>query len=144
MSPTDSIAEKDIVLHPHSPKTIRFIELWEEWGWRTKLYGIHGPNMEIGARLQQIAKNIAQETLPQPSIIADRYGLAFVTIHPSPMFNQIIIDWWERDNELRHRVFKANPDTPFLFQDITATGEAFCVWELRPAKYLSRRLEQVV
>jgi hypothetical protein len=81
------------------------------------------------------------------------------------MFNQIIVDWWERDNELRHRVFKALPDTPLKFEDITATGEAFCTWELRVLSferdawidtmlvnangpdiegYLSRRLNQVV
>jgi len=46
------------------------------------------------------------------------------------MFNQVILDWWERENELRHRVHKAEPDTSLDFRDIKHTGEAFCVWEL--------------
>jgi hypothetical protein len=46
------------------------------------------------------------------------------------MFNQIIVDWWENENELRHRVFKAVPEAPEAFREITHTGESFCVWEL--------------
>jgi len=46
------------------------------------------------------------------------------------LFNQIIIDWWENDNELCHQVFKALPESPLDFRDITHTGESFCVWEL--------------
>ncbi len=47
------------------------------------------------------------------------------------MFNQITVDWWEHSNELRHHVFRAEANHPLHFDDLTATGEAFCVWELR-------------
>lgn len=69
--------------------------------------------------------------LPEPAITSTRYGLGFTVIHQAEMFNQIIIDWWERENELRHHVFKADPEAPTDFQNITSTGEAFCVWEIK-------------
>lgn len=81
--------------------------------------------------LLEAAKDLTRDVLPQPAQMPDRYGVAFVTLHQAELFNQIIIDWWERVNELRHHVFKALPDAPDDFFDITDTGEAFCVWELR-------------
>jgi hypothetical protein len=71
------------------------------------------------------------ESYPRPPRTAERYGVAFVTVHQADLFNQIIVDWWERVNELRHRVFKADPGSPTEFREITASGEAFCVWELK-------------
>jgi len=117
--------------HVHRPKTITFLELWHHEEWNIKLYGIYRERSELDQELVKMAKSIARRTLPQPALTGDRYGMAFVTIHPSSMFNQIIVDWWERENELRHRVFKANPETPLSFHDITPSGEAFCIWELK-------------
>ena len=77
------------------------------------------------------AESIAAQTLPLPAVTENRYGVAFVTVHQAAMFNQIIVDWWERENELRHRVFQAWPEAPYDFREITASGEAFCVWELK-------------
>jgi len=82
-----------------------------------------------GIQLIRIAKEIAGDLLPQPAISPERYGVAFVTIHEANLFNQLIFDWWERNNELRHHVFRAD-EAKTQFQNITATGEAFCVWEL--------------
>jgi hypothetical protein len=59
-----------------------------------------------------------------------RYGVAFVTLHQADLFNQLNIDWWERDNELRHHYFRMNPGDS-QFENITASGEGFCVWELQ-------------
>jgi len=112
-------------------RPIRFLELWEEGGWGVKIYGISSLAERPQARLLTVAKEIAKGTLPSPALNAAHYGAAFVTIHEAEMFNQIIVDWWERVNELRHRVFKAQPAQPFSFEEITASGEAFCIWELR-------------
>lgn len=115
----------------YKPRPIRFLELWEHAGWKVKFYGISSPAERPEAKFLDIAKKIASETLPKPPLTDSRYGAAFVTIHQAEMFNQIIVDWWERVNELRHHVFKSMPDQPDYFQDITAGGEAFCIWELR-------------
>lgn len=114
----------------HRKRPIRFITLWQNRGWRTKLYGICQTNQIPDKPCLGAALKIAVQTLPQPALSAQRYGMAFVTVHQARLFNQVIVDWWERENELRHRVFKAEPESPYDFREITETGEAFCVWEL--------------
>jgi hypothetical protein len=115
----------------HRVRSIAPLGLIDSNGWRVKLYGItqnaHSPSEELLA----IAHRLAAQSLPSPARTGERYGLAFVTVHEAALFNQIIVDWWERVNELRHRVFKADPESPTDFREITATGEAFCVWELK-------------
>ena len=115
----------------HTPRPIRFLDLWTMDGWRVKCYGICERAEAPDPPLIEVAKELARDVLPQPAQTPDRYGVAFVTIHQAAMFNQIVVDWWARVNELRHHVFKALPDDPTDFYDITETGEAFCVWELR-------------
>src|SRR4051812_45440886 len=102
-----------ITVEPYKTRPIRFLELWETGGWRVKLYGISSLAERPQARLLKVAREIAKGTLPSPALNPTRYGAAFVTIHEAEMFNQIIVDWWERVNELRHRVFKAQPEQPF-------------------------------
>ena len=118
------------IRRPHPRKAIRFGGHWTNDGWTVKIYTISAHD-SVDPRLIDIAKQIADGTLPRPAATDDRYAVACLTIHPSPMFNQIIVDWWERENELRHRVFKAEPESPYSFTEITETGEAFCIWELR-------------
>ncbi|KAB2838188.1 MAG: isochorismatase [Melioribacteraceae bacterium] len=115
----------------HIKRPVRFLELYEYKNWKIKFYGIRQGAEKPDAQYLQIAKNIADEILPQPSVTNERYGVAFITVHQADMFNQIIVDWWERTNELRHHVFKAEANSPEKFENITASGEAFCVWELR-------------
>jgi hypothetical protein len=118
------------IFQPHPHKAVRFLELWEADGWRVKVYGISRVGTTVDDELLAVAKSIAQRTLPRPAVGDERYGVACLTIHPSPLFTQVLVDWWERQNELRHHVFKAEPAAPRSFVDITASGEAFCVWEL--------------
>lgn len=122
---------KDIVLSSeYHRRPIRFLELWEYEGWKVKIYGIaqHGERPEPQLVLQ--AKEITRLYLPQPTVTKARYGVAFVTLHQADLFNQLNIDWWERDNELRHHYFRMNPGDS-RFENITASGEGFCVWELQ-------------
>lgn len=116
---------------PYKTRPIRFLDLWKEDGWKMKIYGISSLAESPEPRLIEAALEIAAKTLPSPAVSEERYGVGFVTIHQAAMFNQIILDWWERVNELRHRVFKAPSEKPFEFEEITASGEAFCIWELR-------------
>lgn len=115
----------------YKPRPIRFLEFWEWSSWRVKIYGICSDKEKPENKFIEIAKAIGSKKLPLPAVTTERYGLAFLTIHQAEMFNQIILNWWERVNELRHHVFKAEPEKPYTFNDITTTGEAFCVWELR-------------
>ena len=128
-APKGEVMDRQFTAYKSRP--IRFLELWEHEGWKIKIYGICSLAEKPQSRFVKIAKEIAAENLPVPALGNDRYGVAFVTIHQARMFNQIILDWWGRENELRHHVFKANAETPYSFKNITVSGEAFCVWELR-------------
>ncbi len=115
---------------PHLPRPIRFVEHLEVDGWRLKLYGISQLTEYPDRAYLDEAVAIARRVLPQPASNDHRYGHAFACVHQATAFNQVIVDWWEHDNELRHHVFKAEAGT-LDFEDITALGEAFCIWELR-------------
>lgn len=121
---------KTLNVQKHSLRPIRFLGLQSIGEWQVKLYGISSLAEKLAPEFTPIALKLALKCLPQPAITETRYGVAFVTIHHAEAFNQIIVDWWEHNNELRHRVFKALPSDPMSFNDITPTGEAFCVWEL--------------
>lgn len=116
---------------PHRPRPIRFLELATIGDWRIKVYGISQDRPIPERACMERAPAIARSVLPEPAVTEDRYGVGFVVVHQARLFNQILVDWWERENELRHHVFKAEPPKPHDFKNITATGEAFCLWELR-------------
>jgi len=121
-------------LDPYSPRTIQFLELWEHEGWRMKVYAISEGGEKPHREFVKMAHSLASRTLPAAGT-PNCHGLGFIVIHIADMFNQIIVDWWERSNELRHHVFKAEANHPLHFDEITASGEAFCVWELRVIGY---------
>lgn len=123
--------EKRPTPKPHQTRPIRFLQYLFHEEWTAKIYGICQDDERPGEMLLQRAQEITRQILPTPGITAERYALAFVIIHQARLFNTILIDWWERDNELRHRVFRAYPEAPLAFEEITASGEAACVWELR-------------
>jgi hypothetical protein len=99
--------------------------------WSVKLYGIAGKSQTISADLLGFGLETAATALPQPALTSTRYGVGFVVVHEAHSFNTVIVDWWEMVNELRHHVFRASPDAPRSFHEITASGESVCVWELR-------------
>ena len=116
---------------PYLKRPLRFLELWEFDGWTIKLYGIRLHGEQPDDDLLEIAKGIAGDVLPQPAVTEICYGLAFVTVHQGEGFNQINIDWWEDRNELRHHFFVAQGEESREFVEMTVSGRAFCVWDLR-------------
>ncbi len=113
----------------YKERSIGFIEIWNFEQWRIKIYKICEEEFYWNEDYLDIAKSIAQKELLK--ISDHNYKIGFIVIHIAKMFNQIILDWWANENELRHLVFKASADKPAVFENITSTGEAFCIWELR-------------
>lgn len=115
----------------HTRRPISDLGLHAVGSWQVKLYGIAGKRPEVSSVLVAHARTIAARTLPEPAVTPSRYGVAFVIVHEARAFNTILVDWWEQVNELRHHVFRAPAHDPETFTEITASGEAVCVWELR-------------
>lgn len=114
----------------HKPRPIRFLEMWQYNDWRLKIYTISDQDEYPEMASIWKARALAGQVLPEAAISEHRYGVGFIIVHAAEAFNQITIDWWEHQNELRHHVFKARPESPLEFKNITASGEAFCIWEL--------------
>ncbi len=120
-----------ITIQAFTKRSIRLIDVWRYRGWHIKLYGICQHGERPGEPLIRKAKDITRQHLPLPAITTERYAQAFTILHQADLFNTVTLDWWERDNELRHRVFRSLPEKPTPFEEMTASGEAACIWELR-------------
>jgi hypothetical protein len=115
---------------PYAARSIRFLELWEEAGWRMKIYGISYRPGGPSARLVATARELARRTLPQPAVRDGRYGVGFIGVHAGRSANLVFVDWWADENELHHHVFTAPGHEPLAFDDVTGSGLAACVWDL--------------
>ena len=112
-------------------RSIRYIELFEELGWRMKLYGISYKDEFPRQHLIEIGKNIARQSLPQPAIAKNRYGIGFVCVHEARDANFFLVDWWSDENALNHHIYTSTFDSPSEIEEVTLKGPNICVWELR-------------
>jgi hypothetical protein len=115
---------------PYAARMIRFLELWEEDGWRLKVYGITYRDGGPGAELVETGRGLARACLPRPAAAARRYGVGFMGVHEGRDANLVFVSWWSHENELRQRVFTAPRARPLQFEDVTGNGLAGCVWDL--------------
>jgi hypothetical protein len=116
---------------PYKSRPIRFLELWEESGWRMKVYGIAYQRDLPRRELIEAAKRVARERLPQPAITPNRYGAGFLGVHDGRGANFVFVDWWQDENELHHHVYVSPADHPEKLEYVTPTGLTACVWDLR-------------
>jgi hypothetical protein len=128
---------------PYAPRPIRFLGLWENAGWRMKVYGIAYRRSLPRADLIEAAQTIALGCLPQPAITDQRYGVGFIGIHDGRGASFVFIDWFADENELHHHVFIGPPGSDgctetcharsgdclrlgFAGDDVRAAGVARC------------------
>lgn len=115
---------------PYAARAVRFLEQWDEAGWRMKVYGIAyldgGPRCE----LVDAALDLARGCLPRPATGYGRYGVGFMGVHEGRGANLVFVDWWADGNELHHHVFTTSAGWPLDFRDATGSGLAACVWDL--------------
>ena len=116
---------------PCGLRPIRPLGLLETGGWRIKTYGIaHGralPRPELVAA----AHALAATAFPVPAEGPGRYGVGYLGIHDGRGAAWVFADWWEGENELRHRVFIAPTGQPTALEEHTHTSLTACVWDLR-------------
>lgn len=111
---------------------IRFLELWQEAGWRLKVYTIAIPGNPISPELVQAAKQVAQRWLRQPAAPNQRsHEVGFIGIHEGRGANFVFVDWWADESELHHHLYMSPVDRPSELQYVTPTGLVASVWDLR-------------
>lgn len=120
-----------VLQETYRKRPIRFLEHWEQSGWRLKVYGIAYQGEYPRAHLIENAKGLARERLPPSPSTEGRYGVGFLGVHDGRGADFIFLDWWAEENELHHHVYVASHDQPDHFRYATPTGLIACVWDLQ-------------
>jgi hypothetical protein len=115
---------------PYAPRSIRFLGLREQRGWRLKVYGIAYRGEAPSPALVERAWVVTGRDLPEPAVGPDRYGVGFVGIHEGRGANLVFLDWWARENELHHLAWVADHRHPLDLQPIPRRGPHGCIWDL--------------
>ena len=117
-------------MRPYHPRPTRFLELWEQRGWRLKIYGItHGADTPR-PQLVVTAKGLADRVLPDPPITAVRYGVGFIGVHDGAGANFVFVCWWANENELHHMVYCSEGDELEHLTEQPFDGAKACVWDI--------------
>jgi len=113
----------------YRPRPVRFIELWDEGGWRLKVYGIAYDRQLPRPELVAAAKRVARERLAQSAEALHHYGVGFLGVHDGRGGNFIFLGIWADENELYQHVYASPKDQPGALSYVT-TGLTACVWDL--------------
>lgn len=116
---------------PYAPRPVRFLELWEDDGWRLKVYGLAYQRPAIRPELVPLAKDLAQARLRTSAADTAHYRVGFLGIHDGRGAVFVFVDFWADENELHHHVYVAPSREPVRFEYRTPSGLAACVWDLK-------------
>lgn len=122
------------LIESYKLRSIRYIDLFDENGWRMKVYGISYEEEFPKPHAIEIGKKIARELLPQAAVSETHYGVGFIVIHEARDANFFLIDWWSHENAINHHIFTSPFEFPEKVEKITE-GPNICVWELRVIGY---------
>ncbi len=113
------------------PLPVNFLELWENRGWRVKVYGISRHHQRPGAELMAAGKRVAAEKLALLDDQQTVYGVGFLVLHEAREANFVSINWWAKESELHRRVFRSPRTDPGALLEVTGEGVAGTVWDLQ-------------
>lgn len=110
------------------PLPVNFLELWEDNGWRLKVYGISRHHQRPGAELIAAAKRVAAERLAA-SGDGNAHGVGFLSVHEARDANFVFVNWWAKESELCRHVFRSPLERPDALEEVG--GFAGTVWDLQ-------------
>ena len=113
----------------YEPRPIKFKEILDTAGWRLKLYVILYPSRDLDWATFEEGLEYSLNVLPQPAMTPDRPGLGFVIAHQGRSAHNLIVCWWDLENELCTRVFVRNYGDNETWRQ-SRQEESFCVWDL--------------
>ncbi len=133
-----------ITIRPYSKRPVKFIKQAEFRGWRIKVYGISAVSKSVPDELVIKAIDKVLPQLPQPASAKDRYGVGFLIIHQGTLRNWFLLDWWEYEDILFHKLFSSpltDPDSITIEQESSAVA---CVHEFRVINFESKAWTKTV
>ena len=123
--------------HPYLVRPAEYVDQVESNGWRVKVYAISAtslpvPNEIVSAGLENVLSH-----LPQPAVTGNRYGVGFLIIHHGTMRNWYLLDWWEQEDIIHHKLFSSPLDNPRAISAEADKSLVACVHELRVVNFES-------
>jgi hypothetical protein len=118
-------------IDPYFSRPIEFIDLVNSEGWRIKVYGISADSLPLPKEIVSAGTQFAVSQLPQPAITEHRYGVGFLIIHHGTMRNWILLDWWENEDIIHHKLFSSPLDNPGSISIEPDKSLIACVHEFR-------------
>lgn len=133
-----------ITIKPYIKRPVKFIRQVEFGAWCLKVYGIPAVSKHVSNELVAKAIDKVLPYLPQPANTDDRYGAGFLVIHQGTLRNWFLLDWWEYEDILFHKLFSSplnDPDSIALERESSAVA---CVHELRVINFESEAWTKTV
>lgn len=117
-------------LEPYKARRVSFVKQLSTSGWKLKVYAISAGTGPVTEELVATGLEAIVPALPRPAVTSDRYGLGFAIIHRGTLRNWFLLDWWEYDDILFHKLFSSPLDD---MKPVTAEESAAiaCVHELK-------------
>jgi hypothetical protein len=116
---------------PYIMRPTKFIDQIDSEGWRIKVYGISAKSLPLPKEVVSEGMKIALSHLPQPALSEQRYGVGFLIIHHGTMRNWYLLDWWEKEDIIHHKLFSSPLEKPSSISAEPDKSLIACVHELR-------------
>ena len=127
-------------MHDFDPFVMRptkFINQVNSEGWRIKIYGISTKSLPLPQEVVSEGMKSVLSHLPQPALTEQRYGVGFLIIHQGTMRNWYLLDWWEKEDIIHHKLFSSPLDEPSAISTEPDKTLIACVHELRVINFES-------
>ena len=118
-------------IEPYLKRPVKFLKQVNSGNWRIKVYGISAKSESLPEELFNEGVSTVLPHLPEPPMSEDRYGVGFLIIHQGTMRNWFLLDWWEYEDILFHRLFSSPLSSPDTITPEEDSSVAACVYELR-------------
>jgi len=116
---------------PYSKRAVTFVKQVNVNGWRIKVYSLSVKETALCEEIISNGVSSVLSALPQPALSEARYGVGFLIIHQGLMRNWFLLDWWEQEDILHHKLFSSNLNTPASISAEEDKSLIACVHELR-------------
>ena len=122
-------------IEPYVQRPVELLKQISSEGWRIKVYGISAKSKPLSKELVSAGIQIVLPHLPQPALADQRYGVGFFIIHT--MRNWFLLDWWESEDIMHHRLFSSPLDNPNSITSEPDRSMIACVHEFRMISFES-------
>lgn len=118
-------------IEPYVQRPVEFLKQVSAKGWRIKVYGISAKSEPLSEELVSEGIQKVLPHLPQPALGDQRYGVGFFIIHQGTMRNWFLLDWWESEDIMHHRLFSSPLNSPNSITSEPDRSMIACVHELK-------------